>query len=135
MWSCPTAWPVAIWRKPRFSPVTDALAIVVSESSMVRVFDDRKLVAEVIPELWLIDHYDMQLAKPYQDAKLYPKRAGVICLLTSHLPVDKLVWMIESERPAICSRMSKVYTALTCSSEPITLQSQNALPVVSHNRS
>ena len=38
------------------SQVTDAVAIVVSESSMVRVFDDGKLVAEIIPELWLMDH-------------------------------------------------------------------------------
>src|SRR5229473_4983864 len=36
------------------SQVTDAVAIVVSESSMVRVFDDGKLVAEIIPELWLM---------------------------------------------------------------------------------
>lgn len=41
------------------SQVTDAGAIVVSESSMVRVFDDGKLVAEIIPELWLMDRYNM----------------------------------------------------------------------------
>ena len=49
------------------SQVTDAVAIVVSESSMVRVFDDGKLVAEIIPELWLMDHYNVQLAAPYQE--------------------------------------------------------------------
>jgi DNA integrity scanning protein DisA with diadenylate cyclase activity len=32
---------------------TDAVAVVVSESSVVRVFDDGKLIAEIIPELWL----------------------------------------------------------------------------------
>jgi len=31
------------------------VAIVISESSMVRVFDDGKLVAEIISELWLMD--------------------------------------------------------------------------------
>jgi hypothetical protein len=49
------------------SQVTDAVAIVVSESSMVRVFDDGNLVAEIIPELWLMDHYNVQLAAPYQE--------------------------------------------------------------------
>lgn len=33
---------------------TNALAVVVSESSVVRVFDDGKIVAEIIPELWLL---------------------------------------------------------------------------------
>jgi len=49
------------------SQSTDAVAIVVSESSMVRVFDDGKLVAEIIPELWLMDHYNVQLAVPYRE--------------------------------------------------------------------
>lgn len=33
---------------------TDALAVVVSESSVVRVFDDGKIVAQIIPELWML---------------------------------------------------------------------------------
>jgi len=49
------------------SQATDAVAIVVSESSMVRVFDDGKLVAEIIPELWLMDHYNVQLSKSYEE--------------------------------------------------------------------
>jgi len=49
------------------SQVTDAVAIVVSESSMVRVFDDGRLVAEIIPELWLMDHYNVQLSAPYKE--------------------------------------------------------------------
>jgi len=49
------------------SQVTDVVAIVVSESSMVRVFDDGKLIAEIIPELWLMDHYNVQLTAPYQE--------------------------------------------------------------------
>ena len=32
---------------------------------MVRVFDDGMLVAEIIPELWLMDHYNVQLSGPY----------------------------------------------------------------------
>ena len=34
---------------------------------MVRVFDDGKLVAEIIPELWMMDHYNMQLSRPYRE--------------------------------------------------------------------
>ena len=37
--------------------MTDAVAIVVSESSVVRVFDNGELISEVIPELWLLQQY------------------------------------------------------------------------------
>jgi hypothetical protein len=60
------------------SQVTDAVAIVVSESSMVRVFDDGKLVAEIIPELWLMDHYNVQLTAPYRE-----ERVGELAVLTA----------------------------------------------------
>lgn len=49
------------------SQVTDAVAVVVSESSMVRVFDDGKMVAEIIPELWLMDRHNVQLRAPYRE--------------------------------------------------------------------
>ena len=49
------------------SQATNAIAIVVSESSMVRVFDDGKLIAEIIPELWLMDRYNVQLPAPYKE--------------------------------------------------------------------
>ena len=60
------------------SQVTDAVAIVVSESSMVRVFDDGKLVAEIIPELWLMDQYNVQLSRPYDE-----ERMGDLAVLTA----------------------------------------------------
>jgi diadenylate cyclase len=37
------------------SSVTNAVGIVVSESSVVRLFCHGKLVGEIIPELWMID--------------------------------------------------------------------------------
>ena len=40
---------------------TDAVAVVVSESSMVRMFDDGEVVAEIVPELWMIDGYRSRL--------------------------------------------------------------------------
>jgi DNA integrity scanning protein DisA with diadenylate cyclase activity len=38
------------------SAVTKAVGIVVSESSVVRLFCHGKLVGEIIPEVWMIDH-------------------------------------------------------------------------------
>ena len=38
------------------SAVTNAVGIVVSESSVVRLFCHGHLVAEIIPEVWLMDH-------------------------------------------------------------------------------
>jgi DNA integrity scanning protein DisA with diadenylate cyclase activity len=40
---------------------TNAIAIVVSESSIVRVFQRGNLVAEIIPELWLFNRHEMAL--------------------------------------------------------------------------
>jgi DNA integrity scanning protein DisA with diadenylate cyclase activity len=37
---------------------TSAMAVVVSESSVVRVFDDGKIVAEIIPEFWIMSQYE-----------------------------------------------------------------------------
>jgi diadenylate cyclase len=38
------------------SAVTNAVGIVVSESSVVRLFCHGQLVAEIIPELWMMEH-------------------------------------------------------------------------------
>jgi uncharacterized Fe-S cluster-containing radical SAM superfamily protein len=43
---------------------TRAMAVVVSESSIVRVFDDGKIVSEVIPEVWLLRSYGLHLVNP-----------------------------------------------------------------------
>jgi DNA integrity scanning protein DisA with diadenylate cyclase activity len=43
------------------SKATRALAIVVSESSLVRIFADGKLLAEIIPEIWLLDRHQSRL--------------------------------------------------------------------------
>lgn len=39
---------------------TNAVAVVVSESSMVRVFDNGSIVGEIIPELWMLRQYGAQ---------------------------------------------------------------------------
>lgn len=43
------------------SAVTDAVAVVVSESAMVRIFDNGRVIAEIIPELWLLSHHNISL--------------------------------------------------------------------------
>lgn len=44
---------------------TNAIAVVVSESSVVRVFDNGELIAEIIPELWLLRRQGVHLKSPY----------------------------------------------------------------------
>lgn len=46
------------------SLVTDAVAVVVSESALVRVFDGGEIVSEVIPELWILERYGWGLIGP-----------------------------------------------------------------------
>jgi hypothetical protein len=43
------------------SSATNAVAVVVSESSIVRVFEHGALVAEIIPELWLLSRHETGL--------------------------------------------------------------------------
>jgi diadenylate cyclase len=40
---------------------TSAVSVVVSESSMVRMFDDGELVSEIVPELWMIEGYTSRM--------------------------------------------------------------------------
>jgi DNA integrity scanning protein DisA with diadenylate cyclase activity len=43
---------------------TKAVAVVVSESSIVRLFDNGELISEIIPELWLLNRYSSHLEAP-----------------------------------------------------------------------
>jgi diadenylate cyclase len=43
---------------------TAAIAVVVSESSIVRVYSGGNLIAEVLPELWLLHRYMPHIARP-----------------------------------------------------------------------
>lgn len=40
---------------------TDAVSVVVSESSMVRMFDDGELVSEIVPEIWMWNGYNSKM--------------------------------------------------------------------------
>lgn len=44
---------------------TKCVAVVVSESSMVRVFDEGEIVAEIIPEVWMLSRYSLHMDGPY----------------------------------------------------------------------
>lgn len=46
---------------------TNAVAVVVSESSMVRVFDDGELISEIVPELWMLRRYSLHISQPYSE--------------------------------------------------------------------
>jgi diadenylate cyclase len=46
------------------SSATRAIGIVVSESSVVRLFCHGKLIGEIIPELWMLKRYDFQAGAP-----------------------------------------------------------------------
>jgi diadenylate cyclase len=41
---------------------TNAVAVVVSESSIVRIFDNGEIISEIIPELWMFAKYGSHLA-------------------------------------------------------------------------
>jgi diadenylate cyclase len=44
---------------------TKAVAVVVSESSIVRVFDDGEIISEILPELWLLRRDSLHLKGSY----------------------------------------------------------------------
>ncbi|MDY6853773.1 MAG: diadenylate cyclase [Thermodesulfobacteriota bacterium] len=52
------------------SKETEAVSLVVSESSVVRIFADGKLVTEIIPELFLLDKVSVHLKEPYMEEKV-----------------------------------------------------------------
>lgn len=44
---------------------TRAIAVVVSETSVVRIFDNGEIIAEILPELWLLDRHGFHVAGSY----------------------------------------------------------------------
>jgi diadenylate cyclase len=57
------------------SAVTNAVGIVVSESSVVRLFCHGQLVGEIIPEVWMMDHARLR-------AGVKSERVGELTVLT-----------------------------------------------------
>lgn len=44
---------------------TNTIAVVVSETSVVRVFDNGEIIAEILPELWLLDRHGFHVTGSY----------------------------------------------------------------------
>ncbi len=61
------------------SAVTNAVGIVVSESSVVRLFCHGKLVGEIVPELWMIDR------AAHLRGLVKQERVGELTVLTPNL--------------------------------------------------
>jgi DNA integrity scanning protein DisA with diadenylate cyclase activity len=55
---------------------TSAVSVVVSESSLVRMFDDGELVSEKVPELWMIDGYTSRM-----DGRTFTRRDEDIAVI------------------------------------------------------
>jgi len=49
---------------------TQAVAVVVSQSSIVRVFNEGKLIAEIIPEIWLFGNEGFKIPGPREEQKI-----------------------------------------------------------------
>ena len=49
---------------------TRAVAVVVSTSSVVRVFARGQIVAEIIPEIWMLSRESIQIEGPYVEKKI-----------------------------------------------------------------
>jgi len=48
---------------------TNSVAVVVSESSIVRVIDDGEIVSEIIPEIWLLEQNSLHLKGEYSEKR------------------------------------------------------------------
>lgn len=44
---------------------TKSIAVVVSESSVVRIFDGGEIVTEILPELWLLNRHGIHISAPF----------------------------------------------------------------------
>ncbi len=49
---------------------TRAVAVVVSESSVVRIFDQGRLIAEIIPEIWLFGKESIKIKEPKRESTI-----------------------------------------------------------------
>lgn len=48
---------------------TKSVAVVVSKSSVVRVFSQGKIIGEIIPEIWMLGRESIQVKEPYVETK------------------------------------------------------------------
>jgi DNA integrity scanning protein DisA with diadenylate cyclase activity len=60
---------------------TSSVAVVVSESSVVRVFSQGQMMAEIIPEVWMLGRESFHIEGPYVESK-----AGDLHIVACELP-------------------------------------------------
>jgi diadenylate cyclase len=48
---------------------TKSVAVVVSKTSVVRVFSQGRIIAEIIPEIWMLGRESIQIERPYVESK------------------------------------------------------------------
>jgi len=48
---------------------TKSVAVVVSESAVVRVFSQGKIIGEIIPEIWMLGRESIRVEGPYKETK------------------------------------------------------------------
>ena len=56
-------------REEKDSKQTKSIAVVVSESSVVRIFDRGEIVTEILPELWLLNRHGIHINAPFTTQK------------------------------------------------------------------
>jgi len=57
---------------------TKSIAVVVSESSVVRIFDGGEIVTEILPELWLLNRHGVHINAPFTTQKI--ENIAVACI-------------------------------------------------------
>jgi diadenylate cyclase len=50
---------------------TDAIAVVISKSSVIRVFHQGKLISEIMPQKWFLSDHTIHLIPPYSEQSLH----------------------------------------------------------------
>ena len=60
-----TGW--MTWPAASITRQTNAVAVVVSESSIVRVFDNGELISEIIPEIWMMSRHSLHVSGPVRE--------------------------------------------------------------------
>jgi diadenylate cyclase len=58
---------------------TRAIAVVVSESSIVRIFNEGRLIAEIIPEVWLFTRHNTKIKGPR-----HKQTVGDLAIIAEH---------------------------------------------------
>jgi hypothetical protein len=92
-------WPLGLGSRhfaaASISKATKAIGGGVSESALVRVFADGSLIAEVLPELWLLSRYSVQLHAPFSEEHVRDLAVLVIDKESKGRKVDRIHELVD----------------------------------------